>query len=81
MNTVFFRDSSRITRENPLWIIYEVRLAPVRSHTAINKFLYRKTCISLFLRAIINVFIQVIFPNVITYLDYFKRDKMIQNSK
>ena len=33
--------------------------------------IYRKTCIfaSLFLRAIINIFIQVIFPNIITYLD------------
>ena len=32
---------------------------------------YRKTCIftSLFLRAIINIFIQVIFPNIIKYLD------------
>ena len=72
MNTVFFRDSSRITRENPLWIIYEVRLAPVRSHTAINKFLYRKTCISLFLRAIINVFIQVIFPSITYIITYMK---------
>ena len=35
------------------------------------KNLYRKTCIlaPLFLRAIINVFIQLIFPNTITYLD------------
>jgi hypothetical protein len=34
-------------------------------------FKYRKICIfaSLFLRAIINIFIQVIFPNMITYLD------------
>ena len=32
---------------------------------------YRKTCIlaPLFLRAIINIFIQAIYPNIITYLD------------
>jgi hypothetical protein len=39
---------------------------------------YRKTCIfaSLFLRAIINIFIQVIFPNIIKYSDRtFKKEK------
>jgi hypothetical protein len=35
------------------------------------KHLYKKTCIlaPIFLRAIINIFIQAIYPNIITYLD------------
>ena len=47
-------------------------------------FEYRKTCIfaSLFLRAIINIFIQVIFPNIITYLDRtFKEEQNDINFK
>jgi len=38
---------------------------------------YRKTRIftSLFLRAIINIFIQVLFPNIITYLDKTFKDE------
>ena len=40
--------------------------------------MYKKTCIlaPLFLRAIINIFNQVIFPNNITYLDrIFKEEQ------
>ena len=47
-------------------------------------YIYRKRCIfaALSLRATINIFIQVIFPNVITYLDrIFKEEQMILISK
>ncbi len=39
--------------------------------------IYRKTCIfaSLFLRAIVNIFIQVILPNIIVYLDRTFKEK------
>jgi hypothetical protein len=43
---------------------------------------YRKTCIfaSLFLRAITNIFIKVIFPNMITYLDRtFEEEQNFKN--
>ena len=40
--------------------------------------MYRKTCLfaSLFLRAVVNIFIQVIFSNIIKYLDkHFKEEQ------
>jgi hypothetical protein len=43
---------------------------------------YWKTCIfaPLFLRAIINIFIQIMFPNIITYLDRnFKEEQNDMN--
>jgi hypothetical protein len=49
-----------------------------------TNFEYRKTCIfaPLFLRTIINIFIQVIFPNIITYLDRsFKKKRNDINFK
>ena len=44
--------------------------------------IYRKTCIFavLFLRVFINIFIQVIFPNIITYFDRtFKEEQNDDN--
>ena len=44
---------------------------------------YKKTCMfaSLFLRTIIHIFIQVIFPNFITYLDRTKEEQYDVNFK
>ncbi len=49
-----------------------------------NLFICRKTCIlaPLFIRATINISIQVIFPNIITYLDRtFKEEQNDINFK
>ena len=44
-------------------------------------FIYRKTCIiaSNFVRTIINIFIQVLFTSIISYLDRTFKEKQIQN--
>ena len=51
-------------------ILPEWKMTPYATKTLLNP-LCRKTCIiaQLFLQTIINIFIQMIFTNMITYLD------------